>query len=148
MTLNAPTVLFYAIAAVVGFLAIPAAYDLWADITADRREPVIWHTAYSDPPKARPGDTIVITYEGERVRHCEARIVDFWVTPPGRRIQTWGPVPGGYTDIGTFAVKVEVEVPHDAQPGINVYRSRISHDCPDGVHNAVNPPDVIVEVLE
>jgi hypothetical protein len=122
-------------AALVVYVALP--------LLDDNRAPVVYGEAVYEGPR-EAGASGVVWYRGERVRSCDARVLDFWILPSGKRVTVFDDA-GNWTDVGEFNAPVAVTIP-DAGPGLYIYRSRITHHCSDGIHNETNPPDVLIVV--
>jgi hypothetical protein len=127
----------------LGIIAVALVVYVALPLFEDRRAPIIYGDAVYDGPR-EAGAAGVIRYAGERIRYCDAHIVDFWILPTGKRVTAYDG-PGNWTDVGEFDVPVAVRIP-DSGPGLYIYRSRVTHTCPDGIHNDANPPDVLVVV--
>lgn len=114
----------------------------------DRLAPVVYHAAWAEPAQARPGERIVVHYQGIRSRSCPNTIKDHLVSlERGQRVKSWGPIQGNYTEVGDFAVSFPIDLPADIEPGAYVYRSRIKHACNGDVFNNSHPPDIEIFVL-
>ena len=118
-----------------------AALDIWKEVRLNRDEPIIWQSAtIRQTPEQKERGVVSVVYEGVRKQNCAATIQDFWIGPHGNPHTTFDEIAGGYTAIGPLNVRFERPEPF-GDPGIYIYRSRITHRCEDGIHNAVQPPD-------
>lgn len=137
--------LFIPLSILLPALIIPAVYDTWKIVTAKRSEPIVWISGYAVPDEAAPGDSVWIVYEGIRRRFCKNEYVDFWIAPSGERIATFSGQ-GGYSPVGEIKPRFRRSLPIGHGKGAFIYRSRLTHYCPDGIHNTQHPPDIVVNV--